>query len=215
MPADSIEQQSESAAKAGADASNVRMLSDRYIIISATNIIPSELKGQMGALKGKLTSTMEQVGLATATSSDPDFIAKASRIQGISGVVRDFRIQWIDPSKSKKVKVQDTYGNPPASGDDDIFFDLQWGHDAIDAPEAWNAGYRGAGARVAVLDTGFDLTHPDLRPNIDLDASASFVPGEELQYSLPDPFSHGTHVAGTIAAADNGFGTIGVARKQN
>jgi subtilisin family serine protease len=37
------------------------------------------------------------------------------------------------------------------------------------------------------------------------------VPGETLTYALPDPFSHGTHTAGTVAAADNAFGTIGVA----
>lgn len=102
------------------------------------------------------------------------------------------------------------FGSPPTSGDDDFFFDLQWGHDAIDAPEAWNAGERGDGARVAVLDTGFDLTHPDLVPNIDFAASKDFT-GEGLQYTLPNPFSHGTHTAGTVAAADNAFGTIGVA----
>jgi subtilisin family serine protease len=88
---------------------------------------------------------------------------------------------------------------------------LQWGHDAVDAPEAWNAGYRGAGARVAVLDTGFDTDHVDLVPNINFDLSANFVPDESLTYALPDPFSHGSHTAGTIAAADNAFGTIGVA----
>jgi len=84
------------------------------------------------------------------------------------------------------------------------------GHDAIDATEAWNAGYRGKGVRVAVLDTGFDLKHPDLLPNINLDLSMDFT-GEGLQYTLDDVFSHGSHTAGTIAAADNGFGTIGVA----
>jgi lantibiotic leader peptide-processing serine protease len=64
---------------------------------------------------------------------------------------------------------------------------------------------------VAVLDTGYDLTHPDLGPNINLELSKNFVDGEDLQYGLPDPFSHGTHVAGTIGAAQNDFGTIGVA----
>src|SRR5690606_21652654 len=42
-------------------------------------------------------------------------------------------------------------------------------------------------------------------------SSVSFVPGEGLEYAIDDPFSHGTHTAGTVAAADNGFGTIGVA----
>ncbi|WP_161891240.1 S8 family peptidase [Pontibacter russatus] len=211
MPEDGLRQELESAAKAGEAASDVRRLSDRYIIISASNSIPAGLKSQIGSLNGRVTKIYEGAGLATATSTDPDFITKASSIKGVSAVVHDFKIQWIDPSKAKGVKMEATYGNPPNSGDDDFFFDLQWGHDAIDAPEAWNAGYMGKGARVAVLDTGFDLTHPDLEPNIDFAASTSFVPGEDLQYNLSDTFSHGTHVAGTIAASDNGFGTIGVA----
>lgn len=41
--------------------------------------------------------------------------------------------------------------------------------------------------------------------------SANFVAGEVLTYTLPDPFSHGSHVAGIVAAADNAFGTIGIA----
>ncbi|MCJ8166277.1 S8 family serine peptidase [Pontibacter sp. E15-1] len=154
---------------------------------------------------------MGEVGLATVHSTDPDFMAKASKMNGVSAVMHDFRIKWIDPSQERQLKMKAAYGNPPASGDDDFFFDLQWGHDAIDAPEAWNAGYRGKGARVAVLDTGFDLSHPDLAPNIDLGAGKSFVPGEQLQYGYSDPFSHGTYTAGLVAAADNGLGTIGVA----
>lgn len=77
--------------------------------------------------------------------------------------------------------------------------------------EAWNAGNRGAGVRVAVIDSGADATHPDLAPNINFSLSTSFVPGEAWDYAGPDSFNHGSHTAGTIAAADNGFGTIGVA----
>lgn len=102
-------------------------------------------------------------------------------------------------------------GHPPVSGDDDFFFDLQWGHNAVGAVESWNAGNRGAGVRVAVIDSGADATHPDLAPNINMALSASFVPGEAWDYAGADTFNHGSHTAGTIGAADNGFGTIGVA----
>ena len=106
--------------------------------------------------------------------------------------------------------VADDFGTPPNSGDDDERFDFQWGHNFVGAQQAWAAGVTGQGVRVAVLDGGFDLDHPDLAPNLNLALSADMT-GEGLQYSLPDPFSHGTHVAGTILAADNGIGTIGVA----
>lgn len=101
-------------------------------------------------------------------------------------------------------------GDPPNSGDDDPLFDLQWGHNYVGAQEAWAAGNTGQGVRVAVIDGGFDLDHPDIAPNLNLALSMDFT-GEGLQYGLPDPFSHATHVSGTILAADNGIGTIGVA----
>jgi len=74
----------------------------------------------------------------------------------------------------------------------------------IKAPSAW--GYsRGKGIRVAVLDTGIDWLHPDLAPNVK--GAVSFVPGEGPM----DGNGHGTHCAGTIGAAINGVGVVGVA----
>ncbi|MCP2323091.1 subtilisin family serine protease [Hamadaea flava] len=65
----------------------------------------------------------------------------------------------------------------------------------IGAPEAWAAGFTGAGVKVAILDTGIDLTHPDLQGKVL--ASQSFVPGEDVQ----DGHGHGTHVASTITGS--------------
>ncbi|MEU1972257.1 S8 family serine peptidase [Microbacterium sp. NPDC019599] len=65
----------------------------------------------------------------------------------------------------------------------------------IGAPEAWVDGFTGEGVTVAVLDTGYDDTHPDLAGHV-LPASTSFVPDEEVAW---DPNGHGTHVASTIA----------------
>jgi subtilisin family serine protease len=61
--------------------------------------------------------------------------------------------------------------------------------------------------RIAILDTGVDLSHPDLVANIDAGLSLNCMgPG-----APQDGHGHGTHVAGTAAAAANGFGVIGVA----
>lgn len=181
--------------------------STSYLLIANGNKLPENLVADVAAAGGVLTGTVPEVGIASASSSDAGFKANAAAIKGISTVVLNASVTWVDPQYQEAVG---EFGSPPTSGDDDFFFDLQWGHDAVDAPEAWNAGGRGAGARVAVLDTGFDLTHPDLAPNINFALSKDFT-GEGLQYTLADPFSHGTHTAGTVAAADNGFGTIGVA----
>ena len=75
----------------------------------------------------------------------------------------------------------------------------------ISAPAAWDYS-QGKDIRVAVVDTGIDFTHPDLRPNYR--GGISFVPGTP---SPMDNMGHGTHCAGTIAAAMNGSGVVGVA----
>ena len=73
---------------------------------------------------------------------------------------------------------------------------------------AYQAGFRGAGARIAVLDTGIDLDHPDLVASIDGALGRNCV-----DESLPpnDGHGHGTHVAGTAAAPRNNVGVVGVA----
>ena len=102
----------------------------------------------------------------------------------------------------------------------------QWDKALINASEAGSYNVAtGAGVRVGVIDGGVDLTHPDIAPNLDLDASCSFIfdttptadPSEisngdcSNKAAVQDLFSHGTHVASTIAAPVNGIGIAGVA----
>ncbi|WP_328966430.1 S8 family peptidase [Streptomyces sp. NBC_00239] len=70
----------------------------------------------------------------------------------------------------------------------------------IGAPEAWAAGYTGKGVKVAVLDTGIDVNHPDFAGLID--GTVSFVPDE----GVTDVNGHGTHVAGTIVGSGTASG---------
>jgi len=171
-------------------------------IVSCSGALPADFAARAAARGDAVGHLFAAAGFATVSTSSPGFYNK-----GTCFAVRDVSTTWTEPTQEVLAA---EVGNPPASNDDDFLFDLQWGHDAVNAPEAWNAGHRGAGVRVAVLDTGFDLTHPDLVPNIDFALSRDMT-GQGLAYSLPDPYSHGTHTAGTVAAADNGFGTIGIA----
>ena len=175
-----------------------------YIIVAKSNMLPRGLAEAIESFNGEITKTFDQVGIAFAKSSDSRFSTKASKIKGIRSVVPDFQYQWVSPSYDYRKNV-----NPSSIGDDEPLFSLQWALDAIDAPEAWNTGALGTGVRVAVLDSGIDPSHPDLAPNLNVALSLSLVlPSEPF---IDDLDGHGTHVAGIIGAADNAFGTIGVA----
>jgi len=75
----------------------------------------------------------------------------------------------------------------------------------VHAPQVWSAA-KGEGVNVAIVDTGIDYTHPELKDH--------YQGGFNAVTGTTDPRDddgHGTHVAGTIAAGDNGFGVVGVA----
>ncbi len=181
-----------------------------YLIVANGNSLPNNIQALVNAAGGTITNTIPQIGVAVAVSSNPNF---SSQVRGVRAVIPNITVDFGGPEN--RVALTDDVGSPPNSGADDPRFDLQWGADAVNAPEAWAAGVRGAGVRVAVLDGGFSVTHPDLAANINLALSADFT-GEGLAYgpNSDDPtgiFSHGMHVAGTIGAVDNTIGVIGIA----
>ena len=79
-----------------------------------------------------------------------------------------------------------------------------YGIPMVNADIAWANHGTGAGAKVCVLDTGVDTTHPDLPPTV---AAQSFVPG----LTVEDFNRHGTHCSGTVLGLNNDEGVIGVA----
>lgn len=86
----------------------------------------------------------------------------------------------------------------------DAELDAAWGVKHIGAGGVHDAGNQGGGVRVAVIDTGVDGAHPDLT----VAGGYNFV---SRNGNWADDNGHGTHVAGTIAARDNGAGVVGVA----
>jgi len=84
---------------------------------------------------------------------------------------------------------------------------IGWGITAFNIPHAWSNS-QGEGVTIAVLDSGCDLEHPDLKDNL--------LPGINIidpKNSAQDDNSHGTHVTGIICASNNNFGIVGVAPK--
>lgn len=97
---------------------------------------------------------------------------------------------------------EDIYGNPFLSGDN-----YGWELTKLNVPDSWSSSM-GENVVVAVIDTGCDLEHNDLRDNL-LDGK-NFV--ENNNYPV-DRNGHGSHVAGTVAGSLNGKGIVGVAPK--
>jgi subtilisin len=89
---------------------------------------------------------------------------------------------------------------------------LPWGIDRVDADVAHANGETGDGVDIAIIDTGIDSDHPDLKENLGSGKAYVSCRGSPNQCKQPwdDDYDHGTHVAGIADAVDNNKGVIGV-----
>jgi len=150
-------------------------------------------------------------GVAVVEAANVDFSALAAAAPALSSVSADRVVQWTPALRS--VDASENFGNPV---DNRFYAGVQWAPQAVQAPEAWAMGFTGRGVRVAVIDGGIFNTHPDLAANVDSAAGRSFVPGPagscEVAFNCDTgSFWHGTHVAGIVAAINNGIGVVGIA----
>ncbi|WP_132056048.1 S8 family peptidase [Pseudocnuella soli] len=190
-----------------------------YIVITKQASVPDALLAKIGA-HGTVKKAMGELGLVMVSSSDLDFEAKVEKLPEVHNAVPDIRLNWLNSTvQMDKVVELTADASAPAEAIEtsaslglsgtNPFVPLQWSLSSVNAKGAYQAGYKGAGAVVAVLDGGFHLQHPDIRANVI--GAATFVPGQAAQMANPAQFSHGTHVAGIIAAADNNIGIAGIA----
>ncbi len=188
----------------------------QYMILASAESLPADMEAKVSAAGGTLESAYPELGIAIATSSDPTFETRAARIAGVESVTPDLVVRWVGPERVVPFSAGATPSLPSfqaqvaSLADDEPFYVFQWAPAAVQAPEAWNAGYTGRGVRVAILDGGIYANHTDLQANVDVASSRSFVPGTAFNQDL-GTFWHGTHVAGIVGAADNGAGVVGIA----
>ncbi|MEH2271564.1 MAG: S8 family peptidase [Nostoc sp.] len=117
---------------------------------------------------------------------------------------------------------QNTFADVPDLGGNN------WGADLVKAPEVWAHGYTGKGVVVAVVDTGVDYNHEDLKNNIwtnskeiagnGIDDDGNGYIDDNYGWNFADKNNntlddngHGTHVSGTIAGENNNYGVTGIA----
>jgi serine protease len=117
-----------------------------------------------------------------------DAIAVSVPAQALNGLRNNPNIEYIEPDAPRYPMAQITpYGVP-----------------RVQAPEAVAVGADGTGIKVCVIDSGIKANHEDFA-GVSMTGSAS-----SGQTWSSDSCGHGTHVAGTIAAANNNLGVIGV-----
>lgn len=210
-------------AATGKSLTSAKQTATSYVIITKDLAVSQDLLTQIDSL-GVVTSSLPDIGVIVASSASPNFGSTLSSRSDVSSVTPDIALNWLPPSPYNAVAVTDSMtaannaplANPATVTSSQIglsgtnpFVPDQWNLQAVNAPAAFRAGYKGQGAVVAVLDGGFATDNQDIAPNII--SATSFVPGEPAKFADPTAFSHGTHVAGIIAAADNDYGTVGIA----
>lgn len=119
-----------------------------------------------------------------------DTVDDLEDIRGVTAAVRDLALE-LEPV------LEDDHDEIP-DDPDDVYDTLLWDKQVQDVREAQDYA-TGEDTMLAVIDTGVDEDHSDLT-NLDTDASAAIIDGEVEDHE-GDPNGHGTHVAGTAAAA--------------
>ncbi len=186
---------------------------------------------------GTIVATNTAVGLITATAPAAGFTERVSANRAVFGAAKAKAIGSA-PKAGKKEKpdavekegrgsVSRKAAAKKAVGTDPLD-DQLWGLKSTRSDLARTKQAGDKRVKVGIIDTGVDGSHPDIAPNFDkadsrnftkdivADVNGTVVDGPCEYRGCVDPVDHddnghGTHVAGTIAAAANGFGVSGVA----
>lgn len=182
-----------------------------YLVSFASGAIPSNADSIVAAAGGSIVTRYTNVGavLASGTAAVAAALRADARIDAVASAKA--------VSSSLGPMAPPPAAHPPlrnAQPGSDPLSNRQWDMDQIRDPQARAISAGKSSVLVGVIDSGLDITHPDLAGQVVASASASCVGG----VANPDPavwsndvFGHGTHVGGIIAGAKNGVGIVGVA----
>ena len=184
-----------------------------YLVSFTGGSIPASAARLVAAAGGTIAARYTSVGAVLARSDSATFGTKLRASADVEAVGAITAAQSrIEPVKAGP-RPRPPSHTPPAAGGDPLSF-RQWDMDQIRAPQARAVSSGRKSVLVGVIDSGIDVTHPDLVGQVDAAASASCVggvPDSARAAWASDGIGHGTHVAGVIAGLKNGVGIVGVA----
>ncbi len=175
-------------------------LKERYII----HLISQSDAMQWSYKKGFSSQLLKKVNASSRTlmlQLNADEVRKMQLDAEVTLIEKDYTFQLFAEDGHQTIN-QATYGFEMKPSKQ--FETTPWGITATQAVYAHQKGIAGQGIKIAVLDTGVDSSHPDLR----IAGGYSFVEGEE---TYEDQQGHGTQVTGIINGLPNGYGVIGMA----
>src|SRR6266498_1308810 len=183
-----------------------------YIVLYKKNATPSDAASTVSKAGGTLVYSYKQIGVLIASSDNALFTANLVKDINVQGAAATSGFATQLEGNTSDDNAEAPTPNTPVT-DSDSLSGLQWDMVQIHTPEAHAITGGSPSVLVGDIDTGLDYTHPDLAPNVDSANSVNCVSGVPVPGAVAamDDNGHGTHTAGTIAAASNGIGIVGVA----
>ncbi|SCG35867.1 S8 family peptidase [Micromonospora humi] len=181
-----------------------------YLVLAPQGATTGKAAARVAAADGTVVASYDQIGVLVVRSTNPSFATRVAGA-GVQSVASTAGLGTaLDEGETVEVSAADATGDPTR----EPLYGQQWDMDMIHLPQAHAVTTGRPDVIVGVLDSGISSTHPDLATQIAKDESTSCVGGvtdtAEAAWN-PTTSDHGTHVAGTIAAALNGVGVTGVA----
>jgi subtilisin family serine protease len=185
-----------------------------YVVNATNDGATSDVEAAIKAVGGTVVQSWPQIGVVVAQSTDADFKAEvrntapARTIQSV-GATRTAAVSE-GPAEASTQSIEAETAVVPDPRESE-----QWDMQEIKANLAHEITDGSRSVLVGINDSGIDETHPDLAPNFDAANSVNCidngVPNTTPGAWRPTTSDHGQHVAGTVAAARNGVGIVGVA----
>ncbi|MEU3456940.1 S8 family serine peptidase [Micromonospora sp. NPDC006766] len=184
-----------------------------FLVLAPQNGKTDKAAARVAAANGTVVASYDQIGVLVVRSTNPNFATEVAGA-GVEAAATTAGLGTaLDEGETVEVSAEEIAN---ASGDPtkEPMYGQQWDMDMIHVPQAHKITMGSPNVVVGVLDSGISSSHPDLATQIAKDKSVSCVGGvtntAEAAWN-PTNSDHGTHVAGTIAAAVNGVGVTGIA----